>query len=247
MAMTRIRVAGRMRARLLLAGLLLAGPLLASLAGAAPASAQTAAAREAVDLIEDRPGPLGWMVRLTGETLGWAGGVAGSALDYVTPPSTQSILDAAREGRGPDLFRLLGLAGYKLKEMENDVSLIPGLAFKFAMARELSEADIDYLDEQLELARIAHPGLFGRLQRAVVSTVVSINAGGHMAVSELDLTILPLPHVQFTVSPSETALGEEASTLLRAMQRIDRRVRDLAVGETRYAPRPPDPSAPPAR
>ncbi|BBK40846.1 hypothetical protein STVA_08660 [Allostella vacuolata] len=188
----------------------------------------------AVDLIRDRPKTLGKVWTAARVAVQWTAGVTMSAIEYVAPPSAH---DLARENpeQAAHLFKLLGLAGYKLKEIENVVGVIPGLSFKFGMVRELSEADIDYLDEQMDLHRQANSGLFAELQRGIVSSVVAINNGGGMQVSELKLALLPLPKAQFSITPTETALGEEASALMRAIQRVDRRVRDMAHTEIKAA------------
>lgn len=187
------------------------------------------------DLVADRPSALGTAWELTKSGLSWVGDMAGSALSAVLPPSPQNLAAAGKDEDGSELFRLIGLAGYKLKEVDNDVGIIPGVSFKFAIVRELSEADYDYLDEQIELFQIRRPGMIGELQRTIVRTVVAINSAGGMQVSDLKLTVLPLPKASFSVTPNATVLGEEASTLMRAIQRVDRSVRALPGGEARPA------------
>ena len=125
----------------------------------------------------------------------------------------------------------------------SDVGIIPGVSFKFAIVRELSEADYDYLDEQIELFQIRRPGVVADLQRAIVRTVVAINSAGDMQVSDLKLKILPLPGASFSVTPNATVLGEEASTIMRAIQRVDRRVRAISGAEVR----PAQTTSPPTR
>ena len=209
--------AGALRVAALLIGLV-----------AGPAMAQ----QNPNDMVTDRPSALGpaWAAAMS--SLGWVGNVAGSVISYVTPPSPGSLAASGKDEDGSELFRLLGLAGYKLKEIDNDVGIIPGVSFKFAIVRELSEADYDYLDEQLELFQIRRPGMVAELQRAIVRTVVAINSAGGMQVSDLKLKILPLPGASFTVSPSATVLSEESSILMRAIQRVDRRIRNI-VSEVR--------------
>ena len=195
------------------------------------------------DMVDDRPTALGTAWAMTMSSLSWVGNIAGSALSAVLPPSTSNLAQNVKNEDGSELFRLIGLAGYKLKEVDNDVGIIPGVSFKFAIVRELSEADYDYLDEQLELFQIRRPGMVGELQRTIVRTVVAINSAGGMQVSDLKLTILPLPQASFTVTPSSTVLSEEASTLMRAIQRVDRRVRAIPGAELR----PAQTASPPTR
>lgn len=194
--------------------------------------AEMAQDEQATDLIRDRPRTLNKLWAMVAGAAGWTADTALDAIHVIAPPSAQSLASARDTGH---LFKLLGLAGYKMKEIDNLVGLIPGLSFKFGLVREVSEADLDYLDEQMDLHRLNNPGLLSELQRGIVSTVVAINSGGGMQVSELKLTVLPLPKAEFSITPSETALSEEGSALMRAIQRVDRRLRDLAKTEVRAA------------
>ncbi len=216
-----LRPAAALRMATLLIGLV-AGPALAQ--------------QNPNDLVNDRPSALGTAWALTMSSLSWVGDIAGSAISYVTPPSPGSLAASSKDEDGSELFRLLGLAGYKLKEIDSDVGIIPGVSFKFAIVRELSEADYDYLDEKIELFQIRRPGMVGELQRAIVRTVVAINSAGGMQVSDLKLKVLPLPGASFTVTPNATVLGEEASMIMRAIQRVDRRVRTIPSTEVKVAP-----------
>jgi hypothetical protein len=206
--------------------------MLATLLGAMPALAQPVNSN---DLVMDQPSLLGTAWSAASRPIYWAGGVLGSTFSFLLPPSAGDLASSAKDEDGSELFRLLGLAGYKLKEIDNDVGLIPGVSFKFAIVREMSEADMDYLDEHLELSQIRNPGLYSQLQRAIIRTVVGINSAGGMQVSELKLTVLPLPKASFSVTPSQVALDEENSALMRAIQRVDRRVRGIATMEVKPA------------
>jgi hypothetical protein len=181
------------------------------------------------DLVNDRPSAIGtaWAYAMT--SLSWVGGVAGSAISTVMPPSPGSLAATGKDEDGSELFKLLGLAGYKLKEIDSDVGIIPAVSFKFAIVRELSEADYDYLDEQIELFQLRSPGIIAEMQRAIVRTVVAINSAGGMQVSDLKLKVLPLPGASFSVTPAATVLGEEASMIMRAVQRVDRRIRNIVT------------------
>jgi len=206
--------------------------MLAAILGATPALAQPLNSN---DLVNDQPTLLSTAWSAASRPIYWAGGVLGSTFSFLLPPSASDLASSAKDDDGSELFRLLGLAGYKLKEIDNDVGIIPGVSFKFAIVREMSEADMDFLDEHLELSQIRNPGLYSQLQRAIIRTVVGINSAGGMQVSELKLTVLPLPKASFSVTPTEVALDEENSALMRAIQRVDRRVRGIATMEVKPA------------
>lgn len=195
--------------------------------------AQPAIDETKVDLIRDRPKVLPKLWAAAHDALAWSAETAIQAVDFLIPPSAHSL--ASHDHGSVRLFRLLGIAGYKLKKIDNEIGLLPGLSFRFAMVREMSEADIDYLEEQLELFRAENPGMLAELKSGIVATVVAINTGKGMQVSELKLTLLPLPKAQFSITPTETVLDEEDSVLLRAIQRVDRRVREFAETEVKAA------------
>lgn len=215
----------------------LAASVLASLLWCAPASAQPASppptpADVPLDLIMDRPSSVSTFFGTIGSALGWMWDKTSDALAVILPPSPISLAKSVDADDQAELFTLLSYAGYKLKEIDSQVGVIPTIAFKFALTRELSEADWDYLDYRLEVSRFRTPGLGAALQRAIVGTVMTINTGGAYQVSELKVQILPLPKVAFSVAPKETALGDESSVLLRAIQKAERRMRSELTAMT---------------
>lgn len=182
-----------------------------------------------LDLIRDRPSAVSTVAGTVSDAVSWSVDMLKAGLSQVTPPSPTQSATTFSDDDSLALVKLLGAAGYKLKEVENGVGIIPSVSFKFAMIRELSEADWDYLDGQLETSRVKDPGMYADLQRTIVSTVMSINSGEEYHVSELKVQVLPLPKVQFSVTPKIAALSEESSALMRAIQKIDRRVRGAAA------------------
>jgi hypothetical protein len=101
-----------------------------------------------------------------GDTLGeraerlWTGI---SRLFSVTPNREQMLRSIAsaerRQAHARDDFSwLMNIAGFKLKEIESSFSLLPGLSFTFGHARELTEADRDYVEQQLERHAGRNPG-----------------------------------------------------------------------------------------
>lgn len=207
---------------------ILAGAALATLLSFSPALA--APTNEPVDLIRDKPSVAANAFEALGASIGWLWDKTTDALSVILPPSPVSLAKTVDDKDQVELVTLLSYAGYKLKEIDSQVGVIPTIAFKFGLTRELSEADWDYLDYRLELSRFRTPGLGATLQRAIVGTVMTINTGGAYQVSELKVQILPLPKVAFSVAPKITALGDESSTLLRAIQRMERRLRGDIAG-----------------
>lgn len=189
-------------------------------------------AAEPTDLIEDRPSAISNVFGLAMDGLTWVWGKTTAAVRMILPMSPQELVKSVDPHDASELKTLLGYAGFKLKEIDSQVGIIPTIAFKFALTRELSEADWDYLEYRLEVSRFRTPGLGAEIQRAIVGTVMAINMSADYQVSELKVKILPLPQVAFSVTPKASALGEESSTLLRAIQHLEKRLRGeiAAVG-----------------
>jgi hypothetical protein len=182
-----------------------------------------------VDLIDDRPSVLSTVLGTAADMGGWVWEKLSSVVSVVLPPSPTRLSKTIDAEDSSELLKLLGTAGYKLKEIDNQVGIIPTVAFKFALVRELSEADWEYLDYRLALSRFKNQGLGATVQRAIVETVMAVNTGAAYQVSELKVQVLPLPKVAFSVTPKVTALGEESSALMRAIQRMEKRLRgDIA-------------------
>ncbi len=200
--------------------------LLGTLAGN-PALAQQAANPEPTDLIQDSPSIAESVTGVFYNAAAWTWGIFTTGVAKVAPPSPTSLASSVDDKDQSELFKLLSIAGYKLKEIDSQVGIIPTIAFDFAIVRQMSEADIDYLEAELETSRFQHPGLYTEIQRTIVGTVLAINSGKSYQVSEMTVQILPLPEVEFSVTPVVAALSEESSILMRAIQRIERGVRGL--------------------
>jgi hypothetical protein len=188
-------------------------------------SSASRATDQELDLIKDHPNLFESAVGMVGDVLHWSWDKVGAVVSKITPPTPMSATASVSEDDKTELMKLLNIAGYKLKEIDTQVGIIPTISFKYAMIRELSDADIDFLEASLEESKITNPGLYTEIHRTIVGTVMAINSGKDYLVSELKVQLLPLPKVAFSVGPKETALSEEGSTLMRAIQKLDRRVR----------------------
>lgn len=180
------------------------------------------------DLVRDRPTYLELVLAYSGRALGGAWDLFyDNVLDRILPPSPMSVANNVTKEDAMELFKLLSLAGYKLKEIDTQVGLIPTVAFKFGQVRDLSEADTDYLETRLQDWAVRSPGMGTSIQRSIMDTVIAINNSTDYHVSTLKVQFLPLPKVAFSVSPKTGALGEESSALMRAIQRVDKNVQGV--------------------
>lgn len=147
------------------------------------------------------------------ESVGFGGG---RALDFARR--------GAEGGRTDDFNWLMGIAGFKLKAIESTVGLLPGLTLEFGQARELSEADREYLERALERHARRNPGPFAAIQRMIVAGIIEANEIQGFGVEKLTVTLLPFPYVKFSLVPVDAPVGQEASRILRAIERLNQRL-----------------------
>ena len=143
--------------------------------------------------------------------------------------STITATSQMRGGRQEDNdFRwLMNIAGYKLKEIESTVGLIPGLGLNFAVARELTEADRDYVERALERHARLNPGPISAIQRSIVHGVLEAHDLGKYGIEKVEIDLLPLPKVKILMTPVDAPLSMETSRVLRAIERLNSNINTL--------------------
>jgi hypothetical protein len=140
-----------------------------------------------------------------------------STVDSVTQVTPTSLVNP--EG-GSRFFQQLGDAGYQLAEIDMAVGLIPDAKMTFQIVRELSEADRNAIERNLEIDEKRVSGVTAMAQRQIIRTLLAISASEQMRVSKLVIGILPLPSAEFTIEPYEAPLGEEHNVLLQAIKEL---------------------------
>ena len=165
--------------------------------------------------------------RLWGDMLGWFG------LGTTSGHFARQHGALQRNMQQQDDFTwLMDIAGYKLKEIESSVGLIPAFGLTFGQARELTEADRDYVDRMLDRHARRNPGPVAAIQRTIVRGIIDASELGGFSVDKVEVDLFPLPKVKFVLSPTDAPLGIEASRIMRAIERLNTRVQGMA-------PRPP--------
>ena len=126
-----------------------------------------------------------------------------------------------------DFARLMDIAGYKLKEIENSVALIPKIVLSFGQARQLTEGDRNFLERQLRRHELRQPGPVAAIERAIVRAVADASELGGFQVGKLKVNVLPLPKVRFELVPNGSPLGYEAARLMRALDRVNAMLNEI--------------------
>jgi hypothetical protein len=130
-------------------------------------------------------------------------------------------------GAGDDLAFLMDIAGYKIKEIESSVGIIPDISVTFGLARELSESDRAYLERHLEQHARRYPGLIGMFNRTIVRAVADASELGKYEVDKVEVVVLPLPKVKLALAPSAAPLSYEAGRIMRGIDRLNARLIEL--------------------
>lgn len=168
-----------------------------------------------------------------------------SRMFSVAPNREQMVRNAAnaerRHAQARDEFSwLMNIAGYKLKEIESYIGLIPSLSLTFGQARELTEADRDYVEQQLERHARRNPGPLAAMQRGIVRTVLEASEIGGFSVEKVEIDIFPFPKVKLSLAPADAPVGIDAARILRQIERLQQRLQTAG-------PRAQDFEVPPGR
>lgn len=142
----------------------------------------------------------------------------GSLSGFVTPPLALDVAKRTRSEDPYDFISMMEVAGYKLKEVESTVSLIPSVNFTFGIARELSDADREWLALQLERHAKRRWGIFASAERAIIQTLLDAQELGGYQVEKLDIDVFPWPRIKFTIAPNDSPMSLESTRILRAIE-----------------------------
>jgi hypothetical protein len=142
------------------------------------------------------------------------------------PTAMRGFSNGGGEDRDP-FWHHLEDAGYQLKEIKTEISLIPNVDIEFVLIRELSEADRSSLERQLEIDKKRRPGMLGAIKRRIIRTLIEASDYKEMRIEELTISLLPLPAATFVLAPVEAPMAEEHDMLFRMLQNIQHQTEKL--------------------
>lgn len=145
------------------------------------------------------------------------------------PNSTSVMRQRAQAARGQgstslDFSALMDIAGYKLKEIESTVGIVPYFSMTFGQSRDLTEADREFLERTLERHSRNNSTPLAWVQRAIVHAVLEASDLGGLAIDKVEIEFLPLPRVKFVLAPADAPLGLDAARIMRAVEQLNRRL-----------------------
>jgi hypothetical protein len=133
------------------------------------------------------------------------------------------------------------IAGYKLKEIESYVGVVPSLQMTFGQARELTEADREFVERHLLRHARRYPGPLAAIQRMIVRSVLEASDIRGFSVEKVAIDIFPLPKVKFVFTPADAPLSLDAARIMRAIDGVNRTLQQSPPGRRASpvtAPRP---------
>jgi len=147
--------------------------------------------------------------------------IISSATGYLSPPTVTDVARYHGGGEDPyDFIPMMDAAGYKLKEVHTAVALIPSVSFTFAVARELSDADREWLAAQITRHGKKRSGLVAAAERSIVQSLLDAQELGGYEIETVEVDLFPWPTVKFAISPVDAPLGSEAAKLMRAIEKV---------------------------
>ncbi|CAA7623904.1 exported hypothetical protein [Candidatus Terasakiella magnetica] len=118
----------------------------------------------------------------------------------LTPPNPGDVAYRI-DHKDSEFWSLIAEAGYKLKEVETSLGMVPGVSATFQLARELSAADREALEARLEHYAEREKGLVPRLHRSILYVILDASEAGSYRVEKLEVVLVPLPKAKFILIP----------------------------------------------
>src|SRR5262249_16165042 len=137
--------------------------------------------------------------------------------ETVTPPTAGDVVAEMTGAHNSQFVEYLKDAGYDLSAWDVSLGIIPETKFTFQLVRELSEADRDWLQQELETDAMKRRALVAKIQRRFVLTLLAASEFHDLLVGKVVVGILPLPYLEAEVQPSKAPLSEEHDIIYREL------------------------------
>lgn len=151
-------------------------------------------------------------------------GAVSSIGSVFVPPSPGDFANSLGDKESSEFWKLLDDAGYSLKEVETSVGIIPGLTTTFKLTRELSEADREWVEREMDQYARRDGSLVARLQRSILNVLLEASEMGKFKIEKLEVSLLPLPKAKFLLTPTANILSEDHDVLYRMLESIKKKI-----------------------
>ena len=162
----------------------------------------------------------------------WTGAVAaigGWMPDMSSSGMLTRQLEAESEQSELDFTNMMSAAGYAVKSLRMGVGVLPKFSFSFAQKREMSSIDYDYIQRLLRKHKQARSGPKAIADRMIIQTVLNIQRFPKYDLAKVDVTMLPVPYVEFTAEPKALTLDSETSYVVRRIDDLNRSLEKISA------------------
>ena len=130
-------------------------------------------------------------------------------------------LEVEGENSEFEFTNMMSAAGYSVKSVKMGVGVLPKVSFSFGQKREMSSVDFEYVQRQLRRHKLARSGPEAMAERLIVQSIIDIQHFPKYNVAKVDVTLLPLPSVDFTAEPKSLTLSSETSYVVRRIDKLN--------------------------
>ena len=157
-----------------------------------------------------------------------------SAIGEWIPDMSSSVLltrqlEAESEQSELDFTNMMSAAGYAVKSLKMGVGVLPKFSFSFAQKREMSSIDYDYIQRLLRKHKQSRSGPRAMAERMIIQTVLDIQRFPKYQLEKVDVTMLPVPYVEFTAEPKALMLDSETSYVVRRIDALNQSLEQLSA------------------
>jgi hypothetical protein len=201
--------------------------LLAAGAMTAPAGAE---APSGPPIYETGQGYLSAALGTAGEY--WTSAV-GAIGDWMPDMSSGGLLtrhlDVGSETSELDFTNMMSAAGYSVKSLKMGVGILPKFSFSFGQKREMSSIDYDHIQRLMRKHKQSRSGPKAIAERMIIQTVLDIQRFPKYDLAKVDVTMLPVPYVEFTAEPKSLTLDSETSYVVRRIDELNRSLEQISA------------------
>lgn len=126
-----------------------------------------------------------------------------------------------------DFKNMMDAAGYAVKSIKMGAGVIPDLSLTFGLKREVSEFDRAYAYRLLRKHARARSGPTAIAERIIVHTVLELQTFPTYDIAKVEVTLLPLPSVEFVAEPKVVTLDSDTSYVVRRIEQLNAKLESL--------------------
>lgn len=126
-----------------------------------------------------------------------------------------------------DFKSMMDAAGYAVKSIKMGAGVVPKFGLSFGQKREISEFDRDYAYRLLRKHARTHSGPTAIAERVIVQTILELQKFPKYDLAKVDVTLLPVPSVEFIAEPKVVTLDSETSYVVRRIEQLNMKLDHL--------------------